>query len=274
MIQIKKNGLVVVPQGGLGNRMRVIRSAYDVALRMPFDVEVAFAADEQCNCSFSDLFQEIQAPCDNFKIRPAEYLDMPATKHNFYMPALIRAIVYKARRSNFNASGNEDIFKLVEQYGSVFVSTCYEFCSDDMSMADIFKPSELVLSAVEAITAQFKPYTAGFHIRATDNAEAAAASPLELFVDAARTEFKAHPDAALFVAADSDEARQQFKAELGDSVIVSPRVIDRASTEGMVAAAADMFALSRCNKIYGSYYSSFSEIAAELGGKRAQILKR
>ena len=41
--------------------------------------------------------------------------------------------------------------------------------------------------------------------------------------------------------------------------------LTRDSLDGMKMAVAELFALSRTSKIIGSYYSSYSQIAAELG---------
>lgn len=45
----------------------------------------------------------------------------------------------------------------------------------------------------------------------------------------------------------------------------------RNSKEGIECALLDLMALSRCEKIYGSYYSSFSEVAAKWGDKTGSI---
>lgn len=62
MISPTSKRFVVVPQGGLGNRMRVIRSAYELARSGYGDVHVAFARNNECYCRFEDVFGEINPP--------------------------------------------------------------------------------------------------------------------------------------------------------------------------------------------------------------------
>jgi hypothetical protein len=41
---------------------------------------------------------------------------------------------------------------------------------------------------------------------------------------------------------------------------------DRDSADGVVQAAVELYALSRTQRVYGSYWSSFSHTAAHIGG--------
>ncbi len=263
----------VVPQGGLGNRMRVIRSAYALALEAGADVRVAFAENDECHCRFEDVFAELYLPSGNFRISPAEWLDTPPSRRNLHLPQFARKFFYGLQLDGFSASDKEKVLRVSAASQRVYISTCYEFFGNTLEMSSLFKPSAAVSEAVAAFTGRFGGRAAGFHVRTTDNAPAVSKSPCSLFEEAARRELETHPETSLFLATDSNEVKCRFVSEFGNRVITSDAELSRSSLKGMIAAAADMFALSHCDVVYGSHYSSFSEISAELGGKRAETLR-
>lgn len=268
-----RSRMVVVPQGGLGNRMRVIRSACSLAADVQCGVEVAFAENGECRCRFEDVFMPLDVAPGNFAIRRARWIDTPPSRANLHLPQMIRALNGTRQYCGVQNLDPCMLKSLSASEQRVYIATCYEFYESRLPMSRLFKPSVAVEEAMKPLLDRFGSRTVGFHIRATDNAEAVIHSPYSLFADAARRELDSDPATMLYVATDSDGIRRRFAGDFGGSVICSPAELSRSSLKGMVAAAADMFTLSHCCKIYGSHYSSFSEIAAELGGKQAEILK-
>lgn len=273
MISPTSKRFVVVPQGGLGNRMRVIRSAYELARSGYGDVHVAFARNNECYCRFEDVFGEINPPLQNFRIAPAKWIDAPSSIRNLHLPGAVRTLYYDLQLNGFASFHREKIMTLSAHARKVYIATCYEFFDTKLEMSSLFTPSAAVKTAVEAATRRFGDRMVGIHIRTTDNAPAIKQSPYSLFEKTAREELEIHPETNFFLATDSIEVKHRFVSAFGRHVITSESELSRSSIGGMVAAAADMFALSRCNVIYGSHYSSFSEIAAELGGKQVKVLR-
>lgn len=259
--------------GGLGNRMRVVRSAYIMAQSEGWMVDVAFAENAECHCRFSDVFQPIAPPRGNFRIRPARLADALPSRGNLRLPRLLRSLAYRRQLYNYSSPSLAAARALLRQCLPAYIATCYEFAGEGVAMRQLFRPSAEVERRTGAITRGFGGYTVGMHIRATDNAEAARRSPYRLFAEAAQAELSRNPQTVFLLATDSESIRRRFAADFGGKAITSPYAPSRSTTEGMLNAAAEMFALSRCDKIYGSHNSSFSEIAAELGGKQAEILK-
>ncbi len=273
MTRRSANLLTVVPMGGLGNRMRVVRSAYAFALEGECEVEVAFAANHECGCNFSDVFQPISLPSGNFSIREARWADAPPSRENLHLPQMVRTLRGTKQFCNLRQCDLDFLKEVVSKNHSVYISTCYEFYANPIPMSRLFKPSDRVEQAMRPVLSRFGAHTAGFHVRTTDNAQSLKQSPYRLFAEAARRELAENPQTTLFLATDSDEIRRKFLSEFGKSAICSDAELSRSSKHGMIAAATDLFLLSRCNKIYGSHYSSFSEIAAELDDKQAEILR-
>lgn len=265
--------LTVVPMGGLGNRMRVVRSAYAFALKGLCDIEVAFAANNECGCRFDDVFQPITSPSGNFCIRPARWQDAPPSRFNLHLPQTMRTLRGTKQFCNLRECTLEVLQKAISANRSVYISTCYEFFVNSIPMSQLFKPSHRVEEAMKPVLSRFGARTAGFHVRTTDNEQSKMRSPYRLFAEAAQRELDSDPLTMLYLATDSDEIRRRFLSDFGRNAICSNAELSRSSLNGMVAAATDMFLLSHCNKIYGSHYSSFSEIAAELDNKQAEILR-
>lgn len=273
MISPTSKRFVVVPQGGLGNRMRVIRSAYELARSGYGDVHVAFARNNECYCRFEDVFGEINPPLQNFRIALAKWIDAPSSIRNLHLPGAVRTLYYDLQLNGFASFHREKIMTFSAHARKVYIATCYEFFDTKLEMSSLFTPSAAVKTAVESATRRFEGRVVGFHIRATDNAPALKQSPYTLFEQTARKELESYPETVFFLATDNPEVKRRFLAAFGKRVVTSAGELSRSSVGGMVAAAADMFALSRCNVIYGSHYSSFSEIAAELGGKQVKVLR-
>lgn len=273
MISPTSKRFVVVPQGGLGNRMRVIRSAYELARSGYADVRVAFAPNNECHCRFEDVFGEINPPLPNFRIVSSKWIDTPPSRRNLHLPGAARALFYDLQLNGFASSHRDKIMTLSARARKVYIATCYEFFDTKLEMSSLFTPSAVVKTAVEAATRRFEGRVVGFHIRATDNAPALKQSPYALFEQTARKELETCPETVFFLATDNPEVKHRFLAAFGKRVVTSDSELSRSSVGGMIAAAADMFALSHCNVIYGSHYSSFSEIAAELGGKQVRVLR-
>ena len=79
---------------------------------------------------------------------------------------------------------------------------------------------------------------------------------------------------SIFLATDDEATKQALLGRYGQRVITSPNKATRDSAEGIQEALAEMVALSRTDKIYGSANSTFSQIAACLGDIPIEILTR
>lgn len=101
----------------------------------------------------------------------------------------------------------------------------------------------------------------GVHIRRTDNKKSIANSPLERFYQ----KMAEDTTSTYVVATDEPKVREELIAKFGNRCLFPAAVLSRKTEEGMVHGVADFFALANCKEIWGSYASSFSEIAARYG---------
>jgi hypothetical protein len=108
----------------------------------------------------------------------------------------------------------------------------------------------------------------GIHIRRTDNKKSIEGSPLESFL----TKMRELPDAFFVVATDDLDVKQRIEQEFLGRCVFPAQVLSRRTEEGMLHGVLDFFALSKCSKILGSYWSSFSEIAASYGNIKLTVV--
>jgi hypothetical protein len=116
--------------------------------------------------------------------------------------------------------------------------------------------------------------TIGVHLRRTDNARAREVSPTELFVTAIEQEIELNPAARFFIATDEPEEEALLQQRFGDRLIVHPKRSRRRDDPAAIRdAVVDLYCLAACRRIYGSYWSSFSETAQQLGSAELRILQ-
>ena len=70
-----------------------------------------------------------------------------------------------------------------------------------------------------------------------------------------------------------DEVKESLKSKYPNRIITLLDDTDRNSLEGMKFAVVDLFCLSKTRKIIGSVASSYSQIAAEIGGIEIEYAK-
>lgn len=74
-----------------------------------------------------------------------------------------------------------------------------------------------------------------------------------------------------FVATDTYEVIGELEAMYGERVFAFKRSCDDRDGQCVKFALADLYALSKCKKLYGSNWSSFTEAAMRLGGVKALL---
>lgn len=127
------------------------------------------------------------------------------------------------------------------------------------------QPTEIIMTKRNTIfNSIMADRIVGVHIRRGDNINAIMRSPSEDFWKKMAT----FPDTTVFYfATDSVEEREEAIRRFPGRIIVgSPTILGRNDPFGCREAFVDLICLSNCSEIIGSSYSSFSEVAAALGG--------
>ena len=268
--------LLFVPSGGLANRMRAVASAYELCQKIDSTLQVVWFLDWALHAPFRSIFEETPLVA----IREATMLDHilydRARKKNLFVPALPQRILFQRHIKEQDVTPLKKLSFDFEQWarGKRCYMSCYQVFGSfpDELYSRLFRPVKEVMDVVDGYRSQFGSHTIGLHIRRTDNAESIAKSPTSLFINKVREEIDQHADAKVFLATDSAEVKQEFIAAFGSHIITPKEDACRDSISGIRGGVVDLWTLASTQKIYGSAGSSFSPMAASIGGVPLEIM--
>ena len=272
--------IILEPLGGLANRMRVIASGIWLKNKLNTELEVIWHENYELTCPYSSLFE----PDSMFRIvsKQKKY-DYVKSSNQLKMIDKLRAkignkllnIDYCIQEQDFSTliwTGKLDIYESVKKHKYIYIQTCQEF-GDNLFAFQYFKPIPKILSKIQQVTRNFTEHTVGIHIRRTDNTHSTKYSPLDLFLKAMETEIKIKNDTIFFLCSDDRSVKDEIINTFGNKVITMPNEVNRKTVDGMQNAVIDLYCLSKTNKILGSYWSSYSEVASHLTNIELEILK-
>jgi hypothetical protein len=163
----------------------------------------------------------------------------------------------------------------VDKAKDVLICSCQEFNYFDLEdYRRLFVPKSVLQQTINKICQNFSKNTIGVHIRGTDQEVSKKYSPLSLFIMQMEKEISRNPAVNFFLSTDEEKYQSQHLEKIGGRrIMYHEKVFGRHVTEGMRDALVDLFCLSKTSKIYGSYFSSFSQVAGRLGQIPVDILK-
>jgi hypothetical protein len=256
--------------------MRAVVSAYELCQKVDSTLQVVWFQDWALHAPFRSIFEETPLVA----IREATLLDHllydRARKKNLFLPALPQRILFQRHIKE------QDVTPLKKQSfdfeawarGKRCYMSCYQVFGTfpDELYSQLFHPVKEVMDVVDSYRNQFNSHTIGLHIRRTDNAESIAKSPTSLFINKVREEIDQHDDTKVFLATDSTEVKKEFIAAFGARIITPQEEACRDSISGIRGGVVDLWTLASTQKIYGSAGSSFSPMAASIGGVPLEIM--
>lgn len=258
--------MTFIPVGGLANRMRSIHSA--IALCKNDELQICWFKDRGLNCRFEHLFKPIPLPHVTLKeanLWDRLLLDRPRKK-NLYIPKLWQRLCFDAcLYEQETREGHLDFQQWKKENRTVYLASYNQFFQPTQDLRNLFIPIESIQNRIDDICATYTQQTVGIHIRRGDHDIATRKSPVKLFIAEMEKEIEKEPLVNFFLATDSEIDKALLKKKFGSRIITSEDATNRNTMEGIQQAVVDLYALSRTNKIFGSFYSSFSEIAARLG---------
>lgn len=263
--------LSIIPYAGLGNRMRVIASGIYIGKKLKLPTKIYWNKTNNCNAHFNELFCDMTIP--NVSLYENKSLtNSIGEKRNLYIPKILQKIKYDQCIYNFNKNWDGDIFSEIKDQSNILLCSCHSMCTH-YPLAEIFTPVNDILLEINNIVGKYRGNIIGIHIRRTDNTQSITQSKDECFIQGLNQEIKSNPDIHFYLATDDSSVKKHFINLYGSRIITSDNEISRNTTEGMRSAVKDLYCLSRTNKIIGSAYSSYSEIAAELGNIKLEIAR-
>lgn len=262
-----KGMLIIIPIGGLCNRMRVINSFYKHIRNKK--IIVLWLIQDELGIHSTELFsipEEIKIVNINLYSKLQRFLWRWIRRclrlfFKYYEQEDIERITANGHKQNFQNIFNKK------------VSVC-ETCSelDSIQMCDIFEPTNEIKDRVKEVIGNRK-YIA-YHIRRTDNVDSISVSKDELFEANIEKLYEKGNVKSAFLATDDEKFKEKLLQKYPDFLFAqNTSSLMRNNVEGMKQAYVDLLCLAGADIIYGSYWSSFSEIASRIYGTDLVIVK-
>ncbi len=251
--------IILQPSGGLCNRMRVINSGWRLARERKEKLLVLWTCLPELNCPFESLFR----PVAEFKITSIHSVADP--RKLFYQKTAKDYLTNEDILSHRNADGSLDAVYAASLRSNLYLFTWEQFYpSEDYHL---FRPLEALQERIDEMTAGFGPSCVGVHIRRTDNRPAIGKSSTDAFLRSMQAELKANPHTTFYLATDDMREEHALREAFPGRILSNQkRCLRRDSVEGIQDALLDLYCLAAARKIIGSYFSSFTDIAADMRG--------
>lgn len=234
--------LVLIPLGGLGNRLRFVNSAVHAAGARPVTI--------------------LNFRTDMFAGSVADFLQLPAhvrvIDRRFRSEKLLIQLCKLLTPLSALTGGR------VARYGARSLPPRCRVIASYITL-DGMDLAHLPLRPVPAGPA--RPYNA-IHVRGTDHAEVIAANPMDRFDD-----FVATSKRPVYLATDSEATKTRFRDRFGARILTQPIGLTRDSPEDLEAAFHELWTLIRARRFCPSRGSSFSTIATAYRKKAEQARK-
>lgn len=273
--------ITLEPQGGLANRMRAIASGLWLMKESSQELEVIWNLNEDLNCNFEILFNPIQDVSiidkreKDFYVHHTNHPDLNKRIKGYFKNKLL-GIGYCINETDFYNliwKNKIAIDKIAKKNKNIYIRTCQEF-GYNYNQFKFFLPSQSIQQIIDQQVSKFNKNTIGIHIRRTDNINSIVQSPIELFISKMEEEIHKNSNANFFLATDDKETEQKLLNRFESKIIVYKKVLNRNLERGVIDAAVDLYCLSNTKYIYGSYWSSFSDIASRLGNIELKVLSK
>lgn len=251
--------LIIQPIGGLCNRMRAINSARMLAEKRKEKLTVIWFVNPELGCPFEKIFE----PTDAFKVI------------NIYSKWNIKKLWYQITAFLFGVFLNNESIRshkgdgtLEEPFASslgayVYIATEEHFypCHDYSP----FVPASEVQDKIDGKKKELGRHAVGVHIRRTDNMPAIGKSSTQSFIESMKQEMDDNPDTMFYLATDDFSEEEALRERFPGRIISNQeRDLSRDSVAGIQDAMVDLYCLASTRKIIGSFFSSFTDIAADM----------
>jgi hypothetical protein len=263
---------------GLCNRMRAIASGLALARASGQPLTVYWLRTSALNCAFGRLFEPLAG---------AEVVDIRTTRFKLALGGGARRMRAAHKRmpfdlflstdkiDEFNEQGI-DLAEPVSQARRCGIETYAPFYVDTASYSDFIPRRDILAEADKTLAglgvAGGGDRLVGVHIRRGDNSASIAVSPLDTFIERMQREVDEHPQTWFFLATDDPASEQAVQKAFPGRVTARSKHLARDRTRGVRDALVDLLVLSHCPLILGSYWSSFSQTAREMGEGTLEVM--
>jgi len=273
--------IIVRPREGLANRLRVVNSALILAKNNNVKrIYVLWIQSEELNASFQDLFllnDSIILINKSFLYDLFFKKDVKNRFHKYLKIGLQKLFsfykVYNDHKIYLNRFNN-NFWKF--SHKNVIIDSCYDFFTiEDGNFYEVFQLVPNLNRVVTAFSSSFINNVYGLHIRQTDNLKAIEISSIELFLKFIEYKILNDKEVKFFLATDDELIFSNLKNKYPNNILFQDRQhFNRDTKSGVIESAIDLFLLSKLSVIYGSYWSSFSEVSSWINNNSLIIINK
>lgn len=259
--------IYLTPEGGLCNRMRSMASLQLLAERSGQTLRVDWWRTDDMNCSFGELFQTAQLP---FQVRELNAVGArgPWVKAAMRVGERLRALAGQGVLDTAASAKLVDQEAALRQWagrGHPRIRTNSKLI-DAPGLYARFKPAPALQAVIDGYATRLRRSVA-VHIRRSDNLKAADFSPTARFIELMHEARAADPEVLFFIATDSPETYAELQAIFGAAVYEHAKTtLERNDPRAIHDAVVDLYCLAGCQRLLGSYWSSFTDTAWEIHG--------
>ncbi len=275
--------IIVEPCAGLGNRFLGMASAYHWAqqtgdeLTVLWKTERVMGARNEAVFSLPDGIRVIHAKDFGYKDKPFSHFRYQMLEKKLRKKADYFSDV-DMTNDLFVEKGNAYYEEVMKNNDLKFIrafSQFHDFSGIDRPL-EFIKPTDYVREKADSVISGIdNSSNIGVHIRRTDNQVCINNSPLEVFIEAMEKEIEKDDRVTFYIASDDLDTILELKRRFGDRIYyMAEKNFERDSDKGIADAFAELICLSHANKIIGSFYSTYSRIAAMLSGIELEVVKK
>lgn len=268
----QKDIIYLEPRGGMCNRIRAIHSGYQLAEKRNAQLVLVWTVIPEYYAKFEEVFESIP----HVKVVTLYLGRMDSPKHfllrlfaELYRKMYLGGMELQVYEKQSEEIGNAADYGWYDRqsFASAYIRSYAVFFESEIDATDFLKFKPAIINASKKVISDEQAKNAiGIHIRRTDHVEAIQNSGLSDFERVIDWEIGRNPKIQFYVASDDLETELYLEEKYGDRMIrFSDKEYVRQCRQGIVDAAIDLVCLSRTTKIYGSFTSSYSEMAAKLG---------
>lgn len=278
----------IKPIGGLCNRMRFVDSMISLCEKHNRDLTIIWLPTNDLNVRFHEIFEPVRSEKIKIRIIGNKNIYRLLSKYlikqeNLISNAYLQNIYFTNReKKGFSLKAADkrsftDIkelsVQLLKKTGEhILIESCYRHCPTGIESYQYFKPVKHIRKKIENKVNTFNN-TVGIHIRRTDNKRSIEVSTDDKIFEIIHKELQANSRKTFFLATDCASTKQKYKAAFKESIITNDDIsFERNKRENIENAVLDLYCLSRTQKIYGSFFSSYSKVAAVIGDVDIEVI--
>ena len=235
---------------GLANRLTALVSCQVACDELGRELRIIWNVNRHCGCDFDDLFSN------------SLFVDPFRRVVDFNDDTTCRPAFLSSRKSFLFTGQGIDRFDKCDRGAPFlnnlpFISGCRDSVAEEFShRLNMLEP----VPEVCALIPEIPENSVGVHIRRTD-LPWQTRSTTDEFVDRMRQTLDCSPDVVFFLATDDAEVKAHISRKFGAKVLCVPNSGHRKSIEGVRVALAELIALSKTQRVLGTFNSSFSWLA-------------